>query len=222
MAQSAPVHTVVVTTGAAPFDPLAVRAVAGADRIVAADGGLDHARAAGLVPDILVGDLDSVSADGLAWATATIAVERHPAAKLATDTELALACAASMHPQRVLLVAGSGDRLDHAIAAVGALGADALADVPAVEGWWGSDHMLIARPGRCVHVDRPVGTTFSLLALHGSCRGVTIAGSRWPLIDADLAPLVGLGVSNEVLEPPCRVDVASGVVTIIVPGAQPS
>ena len=50
---------------------------------------------------------------------------------------------------------------------------------------------------------------------------MTITGSRWPLADADLAPLVGLGVSNEVLDPPCRVDVAEGVVTVIIPGAQP-
>ncbi len=122
--------TVAVATGGAPFEPVAVRAVAGADRIVAADGGLDHARAAGLVPDVLVGDLDSVSPAGLDWARANIPVERHPADKAATDTELALAWAAAMRPQRVLLIAGRGDRLDHAIAALGALGADTLADVP--------------------------------------------------------------------------------------------
>ena len=126
-----------------------------------------------------------------------------------------------MDPERVILVAGRGDRLDHAIAALGALGADALADVPVVEGWWGADHVLIARPGRPVHVAEPAGTTFSLLALHGSCRGVVITGSRWPLADANLAPLVGLGVSNEVRDPPCRVDVTAGVVTVIIPGAQP-
>jgi thiamine pyrophosphokinase len=215
------VRTVVVATGGAPFDPVAVRAAAGADRIVAADGGLDHARAAGLLPDVLVGDLDSVSAAGLEWAMENIPVERHPAAKAATDAELALKCAAAMHPYRVLLVGGRGDRLDHTIAALGALGADTLADVPVVEGWWGSDQVLVARPGRPVDVTEPSGTTFSLLALHGPCRGVTITGSRWPLTGADLAPMVGVGVSNEVLDPPCRVDVAAGVVTVIIPGAHP-
>jgi thiamine pyrophosphokinase len=215
------VHTIVVVTGSEPLDPLAVAAADGADRIVAADGGLDHARAAGLGPDVLVGDLDSVSADGLDWATKTIPIERHPADKASTDTELALACAAAMRPQRLILVAGRGDRLDHAIAALGALGADTLADVPAVEGWWGSDHVLIGRQGRPVGVDRPRGTTFSLFALHGPCRGVTITGSRWPLVDADLAPMVGLGVSNEVLDQPCHIALTAGVVTVIIPGAQP-
>ena len=38
---------------------------------------------------------------------------------------------------------------------------------------------------------------------------------------AGLGPLVGLGVSNEVLQPPCRIELAAGVVTVIIPGAQP-
>jgi thiamine pyrophosphokinase len=211
-------ETVVVVTGAAALEPAAVGAVAGAGRIIAADGGLDHARAAGLVPDVLIGDLDSVTAEGLRWAEANIAVERHPADKAATDTELALLHAAAMRPHRIVLVAGRGDRLDHAIAAIGALGAPALADAPAIEGWWGDDQLLIGRPARSVLVERPAGTTFSVLALHGPCRGVNVSGSRWPLVDADLGALVGVGVSNEVLAPPARVEVAAGVVTVIVPG----
>ena len=119
--------------------------------------------------DVLVGDLDSVSPDGLAWAKATIAVERHPADKAATDTELALRCAAAMRPDRLVLLAGQGDRIDHAIAAIGALGGDDLADVPSVEAWWGADNLLVARPGRPAVVTQPPGTTFSVLALHGPC-----------------------------------------------------
>jgi thiamine pyrophosphokinase len=214
-------NTVLVITGSASLDEVAVRAAVGASHVVAADGGLDHALAAGIRPDVLVGDLDSISPAGLDWATANISVERHPTDKAATDTELALSCAAAIKPDRIVLLAGRGDRLDHGIAALGALGGDALADVPAVEAWWGSDHVIVVRPGRSVDVTHPTGTTFSLLALHGGCRGVTVSGSRWPLFDADLGPMTGLGVSNEIVEPPCRVEVAEGVLTVIIPGAQP-
>src|SRR3954454_12520964 len=85
---------VVVVTGSAPLHPRALAAVPPGAYVVAADGGFDHARAAGLVPDLLVGDLDSISPAGLAWAVANIQVERHPADKACTDTELALALAA--------------------------------------------------------------------------------------------------------------------------------
>ncbi len=90
-----------------------------------------------------------------------------------------------------------------------------------VEAWWGRDRLWVARPGRPVALDLPADTTFSVLALHGRCRGVTVTGARWPLAGAALGPLVGLGVSNQVLEPPVGVEVSDGIVTVIVPEAQP-
>ena len=111
--------------------------------LIAADGGLDHALAAGLEPSVLVGDLDSVSASGLAWASEHTTIVRHPVDKPATDTELAVAHAASLAPERILLVAGVGDRLDHAVAALGALGAAAVAGVDRLEAWWGSDQFVV-------------------------------------------------------------------------------
>ncbi len=145
---------VVVVTGSAPLHRRAIAAVPPGAYVVAADGGLDHARAAGLDPDLLVGDLDSISPVGLAWAVEHAQVERHPADKTCTDTELALALAARRSPDHVLLVAGAGDRLDHALAALGALGAPSLERVAEVEGWWGCDHVRVARPGRPVTLER--------------------------------------------------------------------
>lgn len=215
--------TVVVITGAAPLSRRAVAAVTAVCEdavLVAADGGLDHALAAGLEPSVLVGDLDSVTASGLAWASEHTTVVRHPVDKAATDTELAVAHAASMTPQRILLVAGQGDRVDHAVAALGALGAAQLAAVHSLEAWWGDDELRVVHGPGAATVDRPPGTTFSVLAMHGPCRGVTVTNARWPLTDHDLAPLVGLGVSNQVTTPPVTVSVEHGIATIVIPGAR--
>ena len=210
--------TVVVITGAAELDPHAIAAVPDDAVIIAADGGLDHARAAGLEPSVLVGDLDSVSASGLAWASEHTTVVRHPVDKAATDTELAVAHAASLAPERILLVAGVGDRLDHAVAALGALGAAAVVGVDHLEAWWGRDQFVVVHGPGSATLDLPAGTTFSVLATHGVAEGVTVHGARWPLQDHRLEPLVGLGVSNQVSEPPVTVSVESGVITIVVPG----
>ena len=163
-------ETVVVITGAAPLDRRAVEAVPAGATLVAADGGLDHALAAGLAPAVLIGDLDSVSPAGLAWATEHAEVERHAADKGETDTELAIAHAASLDPRRILLLAGRGDRLDHAIAALGSLGAPELARVGELDAWWGGDRLHVVHgPGK-VELDLDPGTTFSVLAMHGRCR----------------------------------------------------
>lgn len=211
-------QTVVVVTGASPLRPRALAAIPDDAVIVAADGGLDHALAAGLEPAVLVGDLDSVSAVSLAWASAHAEVVRHAVDKDATDTELAVAHAASLDPDRILLVAGGGDRIDHAVAALGALGAPELHRVPALEAWWGDDELYVVPAPRTISLAHPRGTTFSVLAMHGPCRGVTVTGARWPLDGHDLAPLVGYGVSNQVLEPPVSVSATAGIVTVIVPG----
>ncbi len=215
-----PSPTIVVATGAAPLDGRALAVVPDGAFVIAADGGLDHARAAGLDPAVLVGDLDSVSAIGLAWATEHIEIVRHPVDKPATDTELAIAHAATYQPRRILLIAGEGDRLDHAIAALGALGAPELAAVDELEAWWGGCQLHVVHAPRSVTLDLPAGTTFSVLAMHGPVTGVTVTGARWPLADHDLAPLVGLGVSNiaDPDEGPTTVTVKRGIVTVIVPG----
>ena len=94
--------TVVIVTGAAPLDARAVAAIPSDAIVIAADGGLDHARAAGLTPAGLIGDLDSVSEKGLAWARQHATIQRHPIDKDATDTELAVAFAAGMNPSRIV------------------------------------------------------------------------------------------------------------------------
>ncbi len=220
----APSSTVVVVTGSTELDRRAVAAVPPGAFVVAADGGLDHAREAGLDPAILVGDLDSISALGLAWATEHAEVVRHPIDKPATDTELAIAQAATYEPARILLIAGEGDRLDHAIAALGALGSPDLAAVGALEAWWGAHQLHVVHSPRAIELDLEPGTTFSVLAMHGPATGVTVTGARWPLEDHDLGPLVGLGVSN-LAEPslglPLTVAVGGGIVTVVVPGVAP-
>jgi thiamine pyrophosphokinase len=213
--------TVVIITGSAPLDERAVAAVPEGALVIAADGGLDHARAAGIDPAVLVGDLDSVTALGLAWASEHTTVVRHPIDKAATDTELAIEHAASLHPERIVLLAGQSDRLDHAVAALGALGAPALAGVEHLEAWWGGDQLRVVHGPGALTLDLPIGTTFSVLAMHGVADGVSVDGGRWPLTDHRLQPLVGLGVSNLVEQPPVTVGLSTGVLTVVVPGAAP-
>ena len=124
--------TIVVITGG---DPVTVdeRARVPADALViAADSGIEHAQALGLRVDVAVGDFDSVSADALHRAEAQGAVlERHPAAKDATDLELALDAAVRRGAGRIVVLGGHGGRVDHLLARYGARVDDLLALVDA-------------------------------------------------------------------------------------------
>lgn len=208
--------TVVIVTGSEPLDAAALATIPSDAVVIAADGGLDHALAAGLSPTIVVGDLDSVGEDALAWAREHADVRTHPVDKDLTDTELAVALAADLHPERLVLVAGGGDRLDHTLAAIGALGAPVTTGIPDVElHWAGQWARVFHAPARSV-LRFDVGSRLSALALHGPCHGVTVTGTRWELHEATLEPLVGHGVSNEVVTRDVRVEVHDGVLTVFV------
>jgi thiamine pyrophosphokinase len=204
---------IVVVSGATALEDRVVAAIPAIAFVVAADGGLDRALAAGIEPDVLIGDLDSVSDDALAWAREHADVVTHSADKDLTDTELALSIAADSTPDRITLV-GGGDRLDHSIAAIGALGSPSLSGVGRLDGWWDGQHVdVVHAPRRRVQRVR-VGSILSLLALHGPCAGVSITGTRWTLDRADLAAGVGHGISNVALVDTVGVEVESGVLTL--------
>ena len=184
--------------------------------VVAADGGADAALALGLDVDLAIGDFDSVSAAGLAAVKAAGAiVERHPAAKDATDLELALDAALAAEPRRILLVGAAGGRLDHLLSSLELLASSRYAHVE-----------LDAQLGSaCVHVIRRArtfagisGELLSLHALHGAAYGVTTEGLEYPLAGETLEPGSSRGVSNVFAASEARIALESGVLLAIRPG----
>lgn len=209
----------IILTGGDPPHP-AVRAVLPQPALViAADSGLDHAEAIGLPVDLVVGDLDSVSEKALERARrAGVIIDEHPADKDQTDFELALAAAIDHGADHLVVVSGGGGRLDHLLAGAVALAVPAAAGV-VVEAYIGPAWLAaVAGPGR-VSIDGRPGELVTLLALGGEAGGVCTTGLRYPLRDEALQPGSGRGVSNELVDPPATVSVASGSLLLIRPDA---
>jgi thiamine pyrophosphokinase len=211
------VDTVVIFAGGGRPVARRVRGIAAAASfVIAADSGADHAFALGQRVDLAVGDFDSISADGLATLERTgVRLERHPTEKDATDLELALDAAAGLQPRRIVVVGGTGGRLDHVLGELSLLAADAYRDVE-----------LDALLGRAtVHVVRDqrrlagrVGELISLLALHGPARGVVTEGLAYALHGETLVPGSTRGMSNEFAAPQALVTLESGVLLAVRPG----
>ncbi len=78
---------------------------------VAVDGGLHHLKRLGIKPQLLIGDLDSVSAGELAEAMdAGIEIQRFPPEKDQTDLELALEYALKAGYAQIVIAYPFGDR----------------------------------------------------------------------------------------------------------------
>ena len=65
------------------------------DYIICADGGLEKASNYGIVPDIIIGDFDSVDANVLKQYENRVLIEKFPSEKDFTDMELAVEFAVS-------------------------------------------------------------------------------------------------------------------------------
>jgi thiamine pyrophosphokinase len=206
--------TAVIYVGSAP-GPQAAPPMPRVEIAIAADSGLAVARRLGHHVDVVVGDLDSVTTDDLAWAERHgAAVERHDADKDLTDFELAVETAVRSEVDRVVVLGGAGGRLDHLAANLAVLGAPLLVEVE-VEAWIGTARVTVIRDRRTM-AGVP-GLILSLLAWGGDVTGVTTDGLRWPLHDATLVAGSAWGTSNEFVASAATVSIERGVLTAITP-----
>lgn len=198
-------RTVVVLSGG-PELPVLAELPAGAT-VIAADSGAEL----GGPIDLLVGDLDSISAKTLAEIEN---VERHPKEKDATDLELALVAAMRLEPKRILVVGSAAGRLDHLLGGLLVLAADFLADVQ-VDAQLGAAAVHVIRSERTL-LGEP-GELISLFAVHGPADGVVTEGLVYPLRGETLAPNSTRGVSNAFAEREARVLLERGVLLAVRP-----
>jgi len=104
---------VVITGGECPPSHFTRKLMQGKNAfVVAADSGLSHAEEAGLKPDYIIGDMDSVDMQRLAAYPADRVI-RHNHDKDYTDTELALKLAVDNNCGEIWIIGGGGGRIDH-------------------------------------------------------------------------------------------------------------
>ena len=168
-----------------------VRALVSGARAIAADGGMAHARALEIVPELWVGDFDST---GQALMDEHGETPRLPfaAEKNFPDGELAIEQAIERGAKRLVLVgAFGGERTDHAMMHLlhAIMLADRGFDVVLTSGIEEGAPLL---PGR-LDIDLPAGSLFSVIGF-SALTGLSLKNVKYPLDDAD----IGFGASRTI------------------------
>ena len=145
-------------------------------------------------------------------------IERHPPDKDATDLELALDLAHSLGPERILVLAGDGGRLDHLLSTLLLLGSSRYEAVE-IDAFSGPARVYVVRKERAIEGEP--GELVSLLALHGLVQGVRTEGLAYALAGETLEPGSSRGVSNVFTAATARISVERGVLLVIRPGMSP-
>ncbi len=210
---------VVVFAGGLPPHPRAVERVPSGAFVIAADSGLDHARAHGVKVDLVVGDLDSVSDSAIAAAIADgVSIETYPRDKDATDLAIALDAAQRTGAHDVTLISGDGGRLDHLVTGLLLLASSDLAGTT-IDAWIGAARVQVVREGGDAHVEGRPGELVTLVPVGGPAHGVRTEGLRFPLFGETLDSGTTRGVSNEIEGTVAKVSVAEGTLLMIQPEA---
>ncbi|MDL1892202.1 thiamine diphosphokinase [Sphingobacteriales bacterium CHB3] len=178
------------------------------DLIVAADGGANVALSLGIRPDVIIGDLDSITKQTARFFSTSRLI--HVSRQDNTDLEKALDFLRGIETKKVAIVAATGKRLDHTLGNLSVIwNYTSSIEIRFVGDAW---YAVPIDNRRTFHAS--TGTIISLLPF-GACAGITLRGLRYPLTNASMK--VGeIGVSNVVEKSPFSVDVKKGRVLMIV------
>ncbi len=186
------------------------------DQIIAADGGARHCQRAGLLPQVVIGDFDSLSAAELmALESAGAQILRYPERKDFTDLELALQYAVSVGVSEALLFGALGDRWDQTLANLllpAAPGLQSL-QIRLVDG---RQEISLLRPGAPLAIQGKVGETVSLIPLGGDVQGITTSGLEYALHGETLYFGATRGISNLLVQEQATVQVEEGLLLCII------
>jgi len=184
------------------------------DLVVCVDAGLKHCLSLDLQPDLLVGDMDSVSPE-LLHDKRLADVERHvyPSKKASSDLQLALEVLSTRAVSEVVLLGVSGGRTDHMLfnwhLVLLRLWPFKIQLIDETM------HAYVLEGEQGVEVHSRPGQTLSLLAMR-SCEGVTTSGLQYPLSKATIHPGDTLGLSNVLETYDASVEISSGLLLVMV------
>lgn len=187
---------------------------AGADIVIAADGGAAIALIHGVRPDLVVGDMDSLTPEVLqSLNEKAVELVRVPSHKDETDLELALLEAIRRGADDITIVGALGGRVDHT------LGNIYLLTMPQLQGLRvrlvdGDEEVFVIRDeaewrGRA-------GDTVSLIPLTPEVSGIETRGLEYPLRGESLFMGPGRGISNRMLGDVAGMSVAAGILLAVV------
>jgi len=201
----------ILGNGEPPSRELINQLIGGDTLLLCADGGADTARRYDLVPDYIVGDLDSISRESSAGVDPTHII-RVDADNTGTDIQKVLRHAVALGISEAVLLGFTGRRTDHLLwnLSVFKTFAEQIA-LRIVDEY--CDLRLI---GQRIRFRATIGQKISLCPLNGPVDGITTTGLKFALQNESLVPGLRDGISNEVVGDIVEIEVERGDLLLCV------
>ena len=180
------------------------------DIVIAADAGYLNAKELSFVPDLLVGDFDSLGKENI---PSGVKIVELPAEKDLTDTQVACDIALENGANEIIIVGGLDGRLDHALSNVAIL---RMLFEKRVRAYItdGRNRVRYIKNTNEIIVRSPY-KYLSVIADDEVAKGVDVEGCKYPLKNAKLCRAHQFAVSNEIVKNAALITVKKGGVFII-------
>lgn len=184
------------------------------DYIICSDGGANHAYNMDILPDYIIGDLDSIDKNIIEYYKSNnIKFEKFPTKKDETDTELCIELSDKLKAKEIHLIGALGGRIDHTIANINLLYyIRKRGIIPKIISE--KEEIYIAMNEELI-IDGEIGDTISILPIKNDAKDVTLKNLEYPLKNYDIKFSRPLGISNVMTNVNCNIKVNEGSLIII-------
>ena len=184
------------------------------DYIICSDGGANHAYNMNIVPDYIIGDLDSINKNVIDYyKNKNVNFKKFPIKKDETDTELCIQLSQKLKAKEIDLIGALGGRIDHTIANINLLYYIRKRGIkPKIISEKEEIYIAIDEE---VTIDGEIGNTISILPIKNDAKGVTLKKLEYSLENDDIEFSKPLGISNVMTDINCNIKVNEGSIIII-------
>lgn len=183
-------------------------------KIVAVDGGSEILKNFSIKPDLIIGDLDSLSSQSREYYDSMgVQIEKHPVEKDQTDSELAVDYCKKNGWEELVITAALGGRVDQELANINLL---EYIKRKSLQAKIVDQNLEIAVINAQKKFTDKNGYRLSLIPQTDSVKGVTIEGCKYNLDTKDLYRYKTRGISNLITESEARVSLKSGLLIYIL------
>jgi len=179
-----------------------------ASRVIAVDGGVRHLRHLNIIPDVIVGDLDSASVNELEWGQENGSEIIHLKEQDSSDLAKALKLCNERQWSPIQITGIEGGRMDHQLGSLASI-SDASIDLDIKAEL---SNTTLTRVTTNQHFQQEFSGTFSLFSFGQSV--VTLTGAEWNL-ENDIVTFSTKGLSNK-SDGPISIKIHSGDSVILL------
>ncbi|HUD19217.1 MAG TPA: thiamine diphosphokinase [Patescibacteria group bacterium] len=178
------------------LEPILLESIAVGDMVIGVDRAAFWLIQHEVLPDVAIGDFDSVTPEEMKMISKNVEeVKCYKPEKNYTDTELALRFAIRFHPVSIIILGGSGTRLDHTMGTLQLLEASAKCGIPTVFRDETNEVVVVGR-GRTILIKRGGCRYVSFIPITNTIQ-LTLSGFKYEITKKTIHRGQTIGISNE-------------------------